>query len=158
MRKITLLLLTCFLAVAATSYAGGGEKIYGQGISAADTVRISNVLAHPDDYLGKVIRVTGTAVGVCKHQGCWVELASDTEGQSLRVKVKDGEIVFPPEIVGDTVTAEGVWTSNVISLQPENGKHAGKEGPENVACDNDKDVVCKTVYQLSGTGAVVADK
>ncbi len=162
MRKITLMLmLASLLPVASSATAGSSAKIFGKGVSAPDTVLISDVLAHPDAYVGKTIRVTGTAVGVCKHRGCWVALASDVEGESLRVKVKDGEIVFPPEILGETVTAEGTWTSNVITLKPEEAKHAKKhvaaEGGDKPACSAEGGT-CKTVYQLSGTGAVVSGK
>lgn len=153
MRTITLVLSVTLFLLASVAVAADGPAVYGKGVSAPDTVLISAVLAHPDAYVGKTIRVTGTAVGVCKHRGCWINLASDQEGQSLRVKVKDGEIVFPPEILGETVTAEGVWTSNVISLKPAEPKH---DGGEKGACSASGEDACKTVYQLSGTGAVVA--
>ncbi len=159
MRKITLMLMfASLLLIASAAVAGDPGKIFGKGVSAPDTVLISDVLSHPEAYVGKTIRVTGTAVGVCKHRGCWVALASDQEGESLRVKVKDGEIVFPPEIIGETVTAEGVWTSNIVSLKPAEPKHASKHvaeaGEEKPACATEG-ASCKTVYQLSGTGAVV---
>lgn len=153
MRTITLTLSLVLLLAAGSVLAADAPAVYGKGVSAPDTVLISEVLAHPDAYVGKTIRVTGTAVGVCKHRGCWINLASDQEGQSLRVKVKDGEIVFPPEILGETVTAEGVWTSNIISLKP---AEPGFEGEEKGACSTTEQDACKTVYQLSGTGAVVA--
>ncbi len=143
------------LLVAGAALAGAGETVYGKGVSAPDTVLVSALLAHPDDYVGQTIRVKGTAVGVCAHRGCWINVASDVEGDVVRVKVKDGEIVFPPEIVGDTVVAEGVWTANKLDLETtkkvcaNEAKNAGEEfDPESVTA-------CKTLYQLSGTGAVV---
>ncbi len=159
MRKITLLMLTAMLIlVSSSAMADAGSKTFGKGISAPDTVLVSDVLSHPDAYVGKTIRVTGTAVGVCKHRGCWISLASDKEGETLRVKVKDGEIVFPPEIVGETVTAEGVWTANQISLKPAEEKHKSHDGKEKTACSASDEASCKTVYQLSGIGAVVVGK
>jgi hypothetical protein len=38
--------------------------------------------------------------------GCWMEI-SDTEGEKIRVKVKDGEIIFPKDGAGRTATVEG---------------------------------------------------
>jgi len=68
---------------------------------------------------------------------------------------KDGEIVFPPELVGDTVMAEGIWTANELDLETtkkvcanEAEKHGEDFDPESVT-------TCMTLYQLSGTGAVV---
>ncbi len=148
----TVLLATLLLGGAAL--AGDGQKVYGKGVAATDTVRVSALLANPDAWVGKTIRVQGRAVGVCEHRGCWVNLASDVEGQTVRVKVKDGEIVFPPEIVGDMVVAEGVWTANKLDLETTkkvceaNAKKDGKEfKPGEVTS-------CMTLYQLSGTGAV----
>ncbi|PJA77214.1 hypothetical protein CO151_00305 [bacterium CG_4_9_14_3_um_filter_65_15] len=157
MRTTTIMLAIILLLAVGTAQAADSAKVYGKGISAPDTVRISDVLANPDAFVGKAIRVTGLAVGVCAYRGCWINLASDTEGESLRVKVKDGEIVFPPEIMGESVTAEGVWTANLISLKPAEQVKDG-EGKKNAACLVEGEDACKTVYQLSGTGAVVAGK
>ena len=92
-------------------------KVYGEGVSAPDTMLVSELLANPESYIGKTVRVKGTAVGVCAHRGCWINIASDTEGETVRVKVQDGVIVFPPEIMGDIVVAEGVWTANELTME-----------------------------------------
>jgi hypothetical protein len=159
MRKIlTASFLICLLAAGATALAGNDDVVYGKGVAGTDTVLVSTLLANPDAYVGKTIRVQGTAVAVCAHRGCWVNIASDVEGETVRVKVKDGVIVFPPEMVGDTVLAEGVWTANELDLETtkmvcENeAKEKGEDfDPESVTS-------CMTLYQLSGTGAVVAKK
>jgi len=150
---LTSVMMICLVAGAAL--AGQGDQVYGKGVAATDTVLVSVLLAHPADYVGQTIRVKGTAVGVCEHRGCWVSLASDVEGETVRVKVKDGEIVFPAEIVGETVLAEGVWTANELDLETtkkvcaNEAKHAGEEfDPAEVTS-------CRTLYQLTGTGAVV---
>jgi hypothetical protein len=134
------------------------EKVYGKGVSAADTVLVSQVLSNPDTFVDKVVRVEGTAVSVCKHRGCWVELASDQEGETIRIKVQDGVIVFPAEIVGEQVMAEGVFTANQLDLETSKkvcayeAEKAGEDfDPENVT-------QCVTLYQVTGTGAVVKDK
>ena len=157
MRYFATLLMAVLVAGGAltgSALAGDGQKIYGKGVAATDTVRVGALLANPDAWVGKTIRVEGKAVAVCQHRGCWVELASDVEGQTVRVKVNDGEIVFPPEIVGDLVVAEGVWTANKLDLETTkkvceaNAKKEGKDfKPGEVTS-------CLTLYQLSGTGAV----
>jgi len=150
--------LTCvmvFCVLAAVAVADQSDQVYGKGVAATDTVLVSTLLAHPADYVGQTIRVKGTAVGVCEHRGCWVNLASDVEGETVRVKVKDGEIVFPAEIMGETVLAEGVWTANELDLETtkkvcaNEAKHTGED------FDPAKVTSCRTLYQLSGTGAVV---
>jgi hypothetical protein len=144
--------------MAGAGAAAEGDQIYGLGVSAADTVLVSTLLAQPDAYVGKTIRVTGLAVGVCEHRGCWVNLASDVEGQTVRVKVKDGEIVFPPEMIGDTVTAEGVWTANELDLETTKKVCENEAKSKGESFDEAGVTTCMTLYQLSGTGAVAAKK
>ncbi len=133
------------------------EQSFGKGVSSHETIKVSELLANPDKYVGETVRVQGTAVGVCKHRGCWVNIASDVEGESVRVKVTDGVIVFPPEIMGETIIAEGVWTANKLDLETtkkicaNEAKHAGEE------FDASKVTNCRTLYQITGTGAVVVE-
>lgn len=158
MRTLSVI-ITCLLVIA---FAGGAfaevEKTYGKGVSGEDTIVVSELLAQPDKYIGKTLRVKGTVVGSCAHRGCWISIASDKEGETVRLKVKDGVIVFPPEIVGETVIAEGVWTANELTLEQTkkvceaNAKEAGE------SFDPEKVTSCMTMYQLSGTGAVVVAK
>lgn len=159
MRMLVILALVCsILLIGGSAIAGDSGKVYGKGVAAADTVKVSDLLANPADYVGQTVRVEGLAVGVCAHRGCWINIASDQEGQTVRVKVKDGEIVFPAEIVGDQIIAEGVWTSNELDLDTtrkvcanEAAKHGEEFDPESVT-------ECMTLYQISGTGAVVTSK
>ncbi|MCB1181866.1 DUF4920 domain-containing protein [bacterium] len=158
MRKIILVSMALCSLLAVAAQADKAETVYGQGVSGSDTVLVSTLLANPDAYVGKTIRVKGTAVGVCEHRGCWVNLASDVEGETVRVKVKDGVIVFPPEMLGDTVLAEGVWTANELDLETTKKvceMEAKKDGKD---FDAASVTTCMTLYQLSGTGAVVAKK
>jgi len=46
------------------------------------------------------VLIEGTIVDVCTNIGCWIELRGEASGQKIRVKVEDGEIVFPVTIRG----------------------------------------------------------
>jgi hypothetical protein len=133
-------------------------KVYGEGVSAPDTMLVSQLLASPETYIGKTVRVKGTAVGVCAHRGCWINIASDTEGETVRVKVQDGVIVFPAEIVGDVVVAEGVWTANELTMEQTKEVCAAQAREEGKDFEEGEVTSCMTLYQISGTGAVVASK
>ncbi len=154
--------LKLFLAAAFLTFAAAGalaeSQTFGAGVSSENLVKVSELLEHPDKYVGETIRVEGIAVGVCSHRGCWVEIASDKEGDTVRVKVKDGEIVFPPDLLGSTLAAEGVWTANKLDLDTTKKvcEHRAHESGE----DFDPETVteCMTLYQITGTGAVVLDK
>lgn len=146
-----------FLALTA-GLASAKDTVFGKGVSSHETIAVSKLMAEPDKYVGQTLRVAGLAVGVCKHCGCWVNIASDVEGETLRLKVEDGVIVFPPEILGETIIAEGVWTSNKLDL--ETTKKVCAYEAEKAGKDFNPDEVtqCMTEYELSGTGAVVLEK
>jgi hypothetical protein len=131
---------------------------YGEGVSSRETMAVSALLASPDDYVGKTVRVQGLAVGVCKHRGCWINIASDVEGETVRLKVQDGVIVFPPEIVGEMVIAEGVWTANQLDLDQTKKICAYEAEKAGEDFDESEVTVCKTLYQITGTGAVVVEQ
>ena len=66
----------------------------------------SELLAHLDQYDGKLVRVEGTVAAVCPHRGCWMDVVG-TDGAKVRIKVTDGEIVFPVSAQGKHVIGEG---------------------------------------------------
>ncbi|MBU0743151.1 DUF4920 domain-containing protein [bacterium] len=141
MRRILTTIALTSLLLAGTALAK--EKVYGKGVGEGDITKISTILAAPDEFAGKTVRVEGTAVGVCTHRGCWVTLASDQEEQTMRVKVEDGVIVFPKEIIGEHVTVEGVFTINKVEAKCDATKHGEPE------------VKCTTFYEIKGAGATV---
>lgn len=90
--------------VAATAWAG---ETYGSGVKVAEATPISKILADPDAYVGKTVRIEGKVLDVCPMKGCWMELAGEDGKQSLKVKVDDGVIVFPVTSKGRLAVAEG---------------------------------------------------
>jgi Domain of unknown function (DUF4920) len=143
MRRI--IVLGLLILIMSISMAAAKEVVYGEGVGEGDFTKVSTILEKPDSFLGKTLRVKGIAVGVCEHRGCWLNLASDKEGETIRIKVADGVIVFPKEILGEVVTVEGVFTSNTLEATQKKCDRA-KEG---------ENVQCVTTYQITGSGAVV---
>lgn len=153
--RLRILLIAVMLLVCAPVLAGDGEcTVYGSGVSAPDTVLISRILDAPEQWVGETIRVEGTAVATCPHRGCWLNISSDREGEVIRMKVKDGEIVFPMEIIGDHVVVEGVFKSNKLDLETSRkvcSYEAQKKGED---FDPESMTECMTLYEIAGTGAV----
>jgi hypothetical protein len=79
---------------------------YGR-VTDGPTVTPAQVLGQIDAYEGKPVRVEGTVAAVCQMRGCWMDVAG-AGGEKIRIKVKDGEVVFPKDAAGKKVIAEGV--------------------------------------------------
>jgi uncharacterized protein DUF4920 len=114
MKKLSLLLtLAAFLALASGLQAV--EKNYGSGVTLTETTSVAKILADPEAYVGKRVRIEGQVVDVCPMKGCWMELAEQDGGARLRVKVDDGVIVFPVDSKGKLAVAEGTVESIPMS-------------------------------------------
>lgn len=92
------------LAVAPPTAAG--TVAVGEPLTVEETTPLADLAADADRYEGEMVRVEGRVTGVCRKQGCWLELVDDV-GNGLRVKVEDGVIVFPVEAEGGHATVQG---------------------------------------------------
>lgn len=145
-------------AGAATAQAGAipGE-LFGDGVKESQAVAITDILASPDQYAGKTVRVEGTVTDVCPKRGCWFEMAGTKPGDKLRFKVQDGVMVFPMTAKGKYAVAEGVVVAQKLSLEETReyleyqAREYGKEyDPASVTEP-------MTVVRLDGKGAVLRD-
>jgi hypothetical protein len=90
-----------------------------QKLTDADAVPVEKVLASPDDYAGKYVRLTGIISAVCPTKGCWLRVAPEPGAGEGNVFVKfmdppEGRLI-PMEAVGHDVTVEGVLKNATIS-------------------------------------------
>ena len=109
MTRRSLLTLAALVLLATVGVAGETDQstAFGEALSNELAVTpIGEILAAPDDWVGKRVRIAGEVSGVCSKQGCWMDLTS-SEDSTLRVKVDDGVIVFPEDAVGHAAVAEG---------------------------------------------------
>ncbi len=102
------LTLNLFLAGSALQ---AGTKTYGAGVKEPETTSVAKILADPDAYVGKTVRIEGKVADVCPMKGCWMDLEERDGKSSLRVKVDDGVIVFPVDSKGKSAVAEGTVES-----------------------------------------------
>lgn len=102
--RIVIVPLVCLL-LAPVAFAG---TEYGAGVTLRKSATVAEVLASPDRFSGKTVTVQGRVVDVCPNRGCWIDLAGDKPGQTLRAKVEDGVIVFPASARGRQATVQGV--------------------------------------------------
>jgi hypothetical protein len=127
----------------------------GSEIKLTEKTKISDILSEPDSYLDKTVLVEGEILEVCSHMGCWMELKSDVEGGKIKIKVKDGEIVFPVEAKGNTALVEGkVYKIEMTQEEAvEYFKHIAEESEKEF---NPSTVTGPmTIYQIKGLGAEI---
>lgn len=149
MRLITFLLLAAVACFAA-------ETKLGKPLTLTSPSSIKEVLDSPAQFVGKTVQVKGKVTEVCQMMGCWTNLV-DADGKMIRIKVTDGEIVFPKDSIGKTAIAEGLFKK--IELTKEQAiaqaKHEAEEqgrkfNPASVKSGT-------TIYQIQGAGAVLLD-
>lgn len=148
----------------ATASLAAQETKLGAGVTLTEATPIASLLNHPDQYVGKTIRIDGVATAVCTGNGCWVAIAEEAkpDAKAIRVKVEDGVIVIPVTAKGKKVSAEGVFEL----VTDEHGKEAAAEHAKQMAQaksgqamkhegEHKHDAAGAKTYQLKGTGVVI---
>ena len=95
--------------------------IYGNLSSEGDTYNIIELISNKSIYLNKKVKVKGLIKEVCPMRGCWLEIVDENEIDKLRVKVTDGEIVFPLSAKGRNIEAEGQFS--ILTLNKKQAKN-----------------------------------
>lgn len=116
-------------------------------------ITIEQLMANPEAYLGKMVMVRGEVREVCPMKGCWLDV-SDKDNK-VRVKVRDGEIVFDQKLVGKQVKAYGTVYKFDLTREEAVGyfKHLAEE--KNEAFDPASITEGTTIYQIGGIGVNV---
>ena len=140
-------LILVFAAAVSMAFAAPDEKL-GAGVSLKESTSIADVVKNPEAYVGKIIRVDGTATAVCQHMGCWMAVSESdkADAPTVRLKVEDGVIVFPVSAKGKAVSAQGTFER--IAASDAEGKEAASEHAKHQA-------KATATYQLKATGAII---
>ena len=120
----------------------------GAPIGKAKKVSLAKVMKEPAKYAGKMVRVEGVIVRSCKMEGCWLELAPDTNAKSVRVKMKDHAFFVPLQSAGALAKAEGVFS--VKTLSKEEVKHLMEEDGAKFDNVNNDGTVTEISFEATG--------
>lgn len=128
---------------------------YGAEIKSNQKVKISEILNAPEQFVGKTVLVEGNVLDVCTEAGCWMEISSDVPNQKIKIKVKDGDIIFPVEAKGKSALVEGVVYS--IEFDEEEAKEYFQHMAEDAGKEFDSTAITgpMTLYQIKGVGAEI---
>ena len=96
-----------------------GETIKRGSALAAKIHRSSVEKAYdaPGEIAGKTVEVQGVIVRSCKKEGCWMEMADEEGGKSVRVTFGDHAFFIPLNSAGMKVRVQGVFKTTVLSKE-----------------------------------------
>ena len=87
------------------------QKVYG----------VDKLIDNKNDYMNSIVKVEGVIEEVCPMRGCWLQVVGESDYNKIRIKVKDGDIVFPLSSKGRKVVAEGQFS--VLTLNEKQAKN-----------------------------------
>jgi len=100
--QIILLALMSLLVAVLSGCGGGGEK-FGEAITTVETTKVGDILARPDDFTGKTVRIEGKITRECPG-GHWLDLTDATGVTYVDLGPADFTI---PQKVGSKAIIEG---------------------------------------------------
>jgi len=151
----TLLTLVCTISLFLPSLSLANVLKLGEPLSLTEVTKVSEINKHPDKYLGKKVLIEGLIIDVCAARGCWMDIASDVPFEKIKIKVVDGEIVFPMETKGKQARVEGI--AEEIKLTKDQALRMGKHHAEEqgVAFDSTSVTGPVSFYRIRGTGTEI---
>ena len=149
MKSLLTLLTICVLSAK--------NQDLGKPLTLKQPMNVGTVVSSPDALVDKTVQVKGNVTEVCEMAGCWMALVDPETEQMIRVKVNDGDIVFPKTAVGKLAIAEGTLKKMVLTKEQTVArmKHEAEETGRKF--DATKITAGSTIYQISGTGARLLD-
>ena len=131
---------------------------YGDKINLSESKKIEDLINNSENYLDKNVLISGEILEVCPMRGCWINVKNKDSSTNIRVKVTDGEIVFPLSAKGKNINVEGIFSKLEFSKeQAIKWKiHLAEEKgitllPEDVKLNSD-DLI---EYRINATGAKI---
>jgi len=128
--------------------------VYGAGVNLDEVSSISAILEDPASYEGQTVHVSGEVAEVCPMRGCWIEITDPTGGK-MRVKVKDGDIVFPLSAKGRAIEVEG--TVEKIEMDEEQARTWKQHEAEELGVEFDPASITgpMVMWRIWGAGAQI---
>lgn len=111
------MIVLCSLALSLTAGSAMADQLLGIRPTVKGAIPISTLLDHPEQYVGKEIKIEGIATDVCPKRGCWMRIQSDRKKESLLIKVNDGEMVFPMSAKGKNLVLQGKLFKKMMSKE-----------------------------------------
>ncbi len=112
----------------AAAAGAAAERLFGQRPDEAiERVALADIVAAPEQWAGKVVRVEGTIGKVCEKRGCWMDLR---DGETtVRIPMAGHRFFLPQDVIGHEAVVQG--TVQLVGEYVEDEAEAeGHEHPE----------------------------
>ncbi len=146
-RTAWLCLLLLPLAIPSTA------EDFGAPLELESSIRIADLLADPESWVGRHVRVEGLVDDVCPMKGCWIDILEAQSQETIRFKVDDDVIVFPVAAKGREVVAEGFFSKIEMDEERARGWLAHLAEEKGEPFDPASVTGPMTFYRLDGKGA-----
>ena len=93
------------------------EGNYGSLIDISKLNSIDELINNAENYLNTEVLISGTILEVCPMRGCWISVQDKNSSTDIRVKVTDGQIVFPLSSKGRKVDVQGIFSKLIFNEQ-----------------------------------------
>lgn len=141
-------------APSATPSIGG--VVYGRPDASAQQIALSDLVARPEEFDGKTVRVSGIVSGVCEKRGCWMRIAAESGSDDVLFKVADGEIVIPMSAKGQSAVADGIARKVPLTIEQTRDHLAKKAKAAGTPFDPASVTAPISLVRLEGIGATIS--
>jgi hypothetical protein len=132
----------------AQSISSGAPINFGDAkVKHGAPVDLNQLLATPERFRDGTITVQGTIAAVCAKRGCWMRLHV-ADGQTLQVKVRDGDMEFPVSAKGKTAIATGQLNISEIDIESQREQLAEDAAAQGKTFDPASVTTVKKVLQF----------
>ena len=92
-----------------------GTTHRGVPFQLTEEVGLDDIMAEPEKYVQKPVRIKGTVKQVCLKKGCWLILAGTKATSRARVTFKDYAFFAPMDCVNYAASVEGFVKAKTLS-------------------------------------------
>jgi len=111
LRPICYLILILMVTLTVTQ---AQEKHLGGEFTVEAFTPISELIAHPDSFFNRDVKIKGFIASACTNEGCFIEVAPE-DGSAEGIVINFAELVhtFPTDCAGLDVTVEGMFYQKI---------------------------------------------
>jgi hypothetical protein len=153
MKKRALLILACLI----TPLAQGAQENFGEAINLTKLIPVTELMASPENYVNQEVTIEGTIVSVCTKRGCWMEIAAEESVERLRIKVRDGDMVFPISARGKQAYATGTLMAIPLDLEQTRMYLESQAKKQQQVFEAAEVTELVTLYQLQPSGVEIRE-